>query len=248
MPIETICQGCARKLRVPDEHAGKKARCPQCGMIYVVPSSPDASSPAIDPASPETPARTDSGPDDIPSSAASPFASNAASAKQERWQVRTNDGRVYGPVPKYEVDQWFSEGRIPANATLLREGDSQWRNAADVYPQLASGRRKIDERNNPFSELATPHGVRRTPTVPRRYQAPHRGGLILVLAILGWAICPVLGPFAWAMGSGDLRQMQAGQMDPSGQGLTQAGMILGIIQTILMLVGVFFMCIGGLAG
>ena len=36
-------------------------------------------------------------------------------------------------------------------------------------------------------------------------------------------------------------------MDPSGQGLTQAGMILGIIQPILMLVGLFFMCIFALS-
>jgi hypothetical protein len=48
MSIETICTGCSRKLRVADEHAGKKARCPSCGTIYSVPASsfaqePDAS-------------------------------------------------------------------------------------------------------------------------------------------------------------------------------------------------------------
>ena len=39
MPIETICQGCAAKLRVPDEFAGRKARCPNCRTVYTVPES-----------------------------------------------------------------------------------------------------------------------------------------------------------------------------------------------------------------
>ncbi len=37
MHIETICQGCARTLRVARSFAGRKARCPNCGAIYVVP-------------------------------------------------------------------------------------------------------------------------------------------------------------------------------------------------------------------
>ncbi|MCA9204393.1 MAG: hypothetical protein R3C99_10620 [Pirellulaceae bacterium] len=38
MAIEFQCNGCAKRLRVPDESAGKKARCPDCGMIQDVPS------------------------------------------------------------------------------------------------------------------------------------------------------------------------------------------------------------------
>ena len=68
--------------------------------------------------------------------------------------------------------------------------------------------------------------------------------LVVTLAILGWAICPVFGPFAWAMGNSDLRAMRTGQMDPEGQSLTQAGMVLGIIQTILIVIVMFFVCMG----
>ena len=39
MPIETICKGCARKLRVADEFAGRKARCPHCKAVYTVPGA-----------------------------------------------------------------------------------------------------------------------------------------------------------------------------------------------------------------
>jgi hypothetical protein len=37
MPIEMRCTGCGQTLRVGDEHAGKKARCPACEAIVQVP-------------------------------------------------------------------------------------------------------------------------------------------------------------------------------------------------------------------
>ena len=37
------------------------------------------------------------------------------------------------------------------------------------------------------------------------------------------------------MGNKDLREMDQGRMDPSGRGLTHAGRILGMIQTLLTL-------------
>lgn len=38
MPIEIVCAGCGQTLRVADEHAGKMARCPQCGTVAPVPA------------------------------------------------------------------------------------------------------------------------------------------------------------------------------------------------------------------
>ena len=78
--------------------------------------------------------------------------------------------------------------------------------------------------------------------------AAHRGATILVLGILSWLLCPiVLGIMAWVMGNGDLREMDAGRMDPSGRGLTEAGRILGMINVILGVVGlVFYLLVFGL--
>ncbi len=45
-----------------------------------------------------------------------------------------------------------------------------------------------------------------------------------------------LGIAAWVMGSGDLRKIQAGSMDPDGEGTTRAGWICGIIGTFLCLI------------
>jgi hypothetical protein len=76
----------------------------------------------------------------------------------------------------------------------------------------------------------------------KQLMKPHRGTLILVLGILGLVICGPLGIAAWIMGSGDLKEMDAGTMDPSGRSNTNVGKICGIIATILMIVGVL---IGG---
>ncbi|MGB7768587.1 MAG: DUF4190 domain-containing protein [Verrucomicrobiia bacterium] len=77
---------------------------------------------------------------------------------------------------------------------------------------------------------------------------PHRGTLVLVFGILSLVICAPLGIAAWIMGSGDLKEMDAGTMDPSGRGTTQAGKICGIIGTILMMIGIIVFGIAFLFG
>jgi len=68
---------------------------------------------------------------------------------------------------------------------------------------------------------------------------PHRGTLILVLGILSLIVCgPLLGIPAWIMGRGDLKTIDAGQMDPAGRDLTKIGMILGILSTAFAILAV----------
>ena len=78
----------------------------------------------------------------------------------------------------------------------------------------------------------------------------HRGILILILGILSVTICGPAGIAAWIMGNSDLKEMDAGTMDPSGRGTTNAGRICGIIGTCLFLIGVvigvILMVVGGL--
>lgn len=81
---------------------------------------------------------------------------------------------------------------------------------------------------------------------------PHRGVMILVFGILGLVCCVIFGIVAWVMGNGDLREMSEGRMDPSGQSLTQAGKICGIISVALailgMIVGILMTIATSLAG
>jgi len=79
--------------------------------------------------------------------------------------------------------------------------------------------------------------------------APHRGVLILVLGIIGIVCCFITGIIAWVMGKNDLREIDAGKMDPTGRGLTQAGKICGMVSVILwivmLVIQVLVMLLGG---
>ncbi|MBM7335116.1 MAG: hypothetical protein ABGX87_03325 [Alcanivorax sp.] len=63
---------------------------------------------------------------------------------------------------------------------------------------------------------------------------PHRGAPILVMGILSVAIFAPLGVIAMVLGIRDLAAMDAGAMDPRGRPQTTAGMVLGIIAIVLM--------------
>ena len=65
---------------------------------------------------------------------------------------------------------------------------------------------------------------------------PHRGTTVLVLGIIGLACCFICGIIAWVMGKNDLAEMDAGSMDPTGRGLTQAGKICGMISVGLQVI------------
>jgi hypothetical protein len=76
------------------------------------------------------------------------------------------------------------------------------------------------------------------PTTPGSIVKPHRAATVLVLGILGLVLCFICGIIAWVMGSNDLKEMDAGRMDPAGRGMTQAGKICGMIGVLLQLVGI----------
>ena len=68
---------------------------------------------------------------------------------------------------------------------------------------------------------------------------PHRGTLILVLGILSIVFCGIFTAIpAWIMGNTDLAEMNAGTMDSSGRGLTNAGRIMGMIIGILSILAI----------
>ena len=64
------------------------------------------------------------------------------------------------------------------------------------------------------------------------HMKPHRGGMILafgIISIVFGCAAIIFGPLAWIMGNQDLAEMAAGRMDPSGEGLTKAGKICGMV-------------------
>ncbi len=95
---------------------------------------------------------------------------------------------------------------------------------------------------------ATPQsGVQ--PTAGAVAVKPHRGGAVLALGIIGIVLCFIAGIIAWVMGKNDLTEMDAGTRDREGYSLTKAGMICGIIGTVLGVLSFFwFVFVIGLSG
>lgn len=225
MPIESICQGCQKRLRVADEHAGKLARCPHCQAIYKVPQ-PQSLSP--DP---------------------------AVIATSDKWRMKIANGLVYGPVSRAELDRWLTEGRITADCQLLPEGQQQWIWATDLYPQLKGtvpgalpttfpGQPEIRPgAPNPFSDQVSNNPYHATVAAgmpyPQHYSGlkQHRGGAILAMSLVGMFFCVIIDFVALIMGAMDLAEMNKGTMDPSGRGLTIAGMVISALH--LALIGLY---------
>jgi ABC-type Fe3+ transport system permease subunit len=60
--------------------------------------------------------------------------------------------------------------------------------------------------------------------------------MVLVLGILSLVCLPILGPVAWVLGNQELRAIQDGRRDPANRSTANAGKILGIIGTALILI------------
>jgi hypothetical protein len=73
------------------------------------------------------------------------------------------------------------------------------------------------------------------------YQEDSQATTVLVLGILSLVVCQILGPIAWVMGNNELAGIDAGRRPPQNRGTAQAGRILGIISTVLMIIGVVFL-------
>ena len=211
-------------MRVADEHAGKLAKCPQCQTVYTVPSSPQAVA------------------------LGAGAVTSPASPGADRWHMKTTDGLTFGPVSKHELDRWLSEGRILATSQILHEGDGQWVWAGQVYPQLQNF-----TADSPFKSIGTVEGQNpyASPNVfapgyygGRPFREAHRGGAILTMSIVGLVLCMPIAIAAFVMAIIDLNKMQRGTMDPSGKGLTIAGLVISCL-SMLLVVGQIALLVAG---
>lgn len=260
MPIETLCQTCNNRLRVADEHAGKLARCPKCQSVYRVPQpagSAEATSSAGSPAtSDQWRLKTADGAVYGP----------VSRADMDRWLA---EGRVTADSQLLQEgsEKWRWAGEIyPQLASTTFGGAAAAGGTASSlsssYAPTASGyggsygvspfARPSTPSSpggaaNPFSDSAAApaayggsgYGPAMSPM--GHYYKPHRGALILILGILSIAVCTPLGIPAALMGMADLKAISNGTMDPSGKGLTMAGMIMGWVGTGIFAVTMLFM-------
>lgn len=71
--------------------------------------------------------------------------------------------------------------------------------------------------------------------------ASGRATTAMILGVLGLICCGPLGLAAWWLGSAELDAIRSGQSPAAGEGMAQAGKIMGIIGSIMT-------CLGCLAG
>jgi len=156
-----------------------------------------------------------------------------------QWELK-RESQIYGPVSRSELDRWVAEGRVDVHCFLREAPNGEWLPAGKAYPVLlgthpVTGAQPPSQgqSQNPFADLDMKAATSPQPT---NYPNPHRGGLILALGIIGFFIPCIgfaFGIAAWVMANSDLQAMNAGQMDPTGRSLTQAGMVLGILEVLV---------------
>ncbi|MFN0016949.1 MAG: hypothetical protein ACKVP0_01750 [Pirellulaceae bacterium] len=270
--LEIPCGGCGKTLRVSASHAGKMARCPVCGHITHVPASLTAGnvSGSISHEA-EASGQRKLADNAAPAISPAPVAPNTPSppvnihGNDAEWYMKTPEEQVFGPASFQDLERWVKEGRITSDCQLCQGAASNWQPADWLFPSLKSQPTFHPTLTPPtptptfsqpgfsLSQYAPPGGNLNAPPgtygPAGRFQVPHRGPLILVFGILGLFIqCPIFPLMSWVMGSNDLREMQAGRMDPAGRDLTRAGMVIGMVLSILWIAGILFLFVAMFAG
>jgi len=169
----------------------------------------------------------------LPTAGAPPSKTN--SSRPQPPKSKSEEGiraRRKPPPPEDEEDEDEEEEEIPhgrKKGVRRREEDEE---------EDEEEEEEEDEEEQEDEEEYRPRRKRRR---FRRDMAPHRAGTILTLGIISLLCLPIIfGPMAWIMGNNDLKEMEAGRMDPSGEGMTRAGKICGIISIALMIAS----CVG----
>jgi predicted Zn finger-like uncharacterized protein len=227
MPTTLACPECGSKLRVPDDLAGQPVRCARCSATFTAPA---AAPPPPSPARQERPRGPDAGPPPAPPPA------GPGEDLALRLNLSLDDDRppaARPPAPRHAPEP-EREPPPPARRPLLNDDADDLKDCPRCGKQLHR-----DYVRCPYC------GARqRPPRVPRPYfgrrdAEPHRGGLVMALGIIGVVglVCPpvgtIFGIIAWALGRSDLGKMRRGDMDPEGEGLTQAGWVCGIVAAAL---------------
>ena len=148
-----------------------------------------------------------------------------------QYYFKTSDDNEYGPIDEGKIRAWLEQGRMNQDSLVRAVDSGEWR-PMNNYPELMA-------LLAPSSSV-TPPKPTPPPQADVKHYEPHRGVLILTFGILGVACCFPFGIAAWVMGNNDMKQIEAGTMDPTGKGTTNAGKICGIIGTAIAILGCGF--------
>ena len=110
-------------------------------------------------------------------------------------------------------------------------------------PAKKEAKWEVEDRDDDYDDDRPSRRSKRRKSLRSDF-TPHRGGMILAFGIIGivTGLGIVFGPIAWMMGNTDMKEISEGRMDPEGESMTNIGRILGMIATILSIVGIVIGC------
>jgi hypothetical protein len=209
-----VCPKCGTKVRIPTasepslanadlEEADASAVAQPGGNGSPMPAAVATAQRTMAPAVPVgTPVGASAGhaaPAAIPAPAAAPggvAVDPIAEAPAAIWYVRPPGGGQYGPARGDVMRRWIAEGRVSGDSLVWREGWTDWRNAAQLFPSLLPGAAVASATSAaPAASVATSSRSTRTATRYRNKKSSGSGlaiAALVVLAILCVALVAVL--------------------------------------------------------
>jgi hypothetical protein len=123
---------------------------------------------------------------------------------------------------------------LEAELSQVREGrDADQDRIAQLEAELAAKRNAIAQMQAGYAP-----GYGAYPALPSNATN------VLILGVLGIALCQVLGPVAWVMANKELAAIDNGEADPTKRGTVMAGKITGIVATVMIVLMALWMAFG----
>lgn len=128
----------------------------------------------------------------------------------------------------YRDDYAAAQARLDS---VQRELDAAQNQVTQDQQQIAALSAQLNAARDQLARLGSPMPLY------GQYQFAPRAGAVLTLGILSLALCAIMGPIAWSMGSEELRRIDSGLTPPESRGTAQAGRICGIVGTSFLILG-----------
>jgi hypothetical protein len=107
-----------------------------------------------------------------------------AEAPMAIWYVRPTSGGQYGPARGDVMRKWLGEGRVTIDSLVWREGWTDWRAAAKVFPDLGNGKNGAVAKDI-VAEVPVVAEMPRRPIRPARKASTAQGiGIVITLGVV----------------------------------------------------------------
>lgn len=254
--IRFACPGCSATFTVADEKAGKTGKCPKCQSQFVIPEAPAtvpppssvASRPVPPPPPPPPPADDNSGTVEV---APCPKCGSRLSVMLgdlgsdiECPSCQTVYKATRADAPPPPPGSGSKSGAKTSSLVKLGSGSRQDDDDDDDRKSKKKRSRRDDDDDDDEDDDDRPRRRKRRRRSYSGGYVEHRATLLLILTILGFITqIIILNIVAWVMAHNDLKEMDAGRMDPEGRSMTNLCRILNMILVIFTIVMIAVSCV-----